>query len=115
MNIRLPKIPKPLVIVLVYYLLQVLLNASLSLSIASVVAGLALEVLTVTARHPQPQPPRTLGKNGLLLTSPGDYQAHLGGHTAQSWVKREGVPAWSLALVGAEDEGLRLLGLTLYW
>ena len=50
MNIRLPENPKHMVTV---NLLQELLFACLSQSIPSVVAGLALVVLIMTARRPQ--------------------------------------------------------------
>ena len=59
------------------------LCADLCLSITNVVAGAALVVLIMIARHPSAITIRKLWKKkkGLLLTGRGNYMTHLGPHS----------------------------------
>lgn len=67
--------------------------ADLSLSITTVVVGLALVVPVTTARcHSAITIQKLLENKGLLLTEPGNYTAYTWGHTARSWVARESTP-----------------------
>ena len=88
------------------------------LSTNNAVAGLALVLLMMIARHPSAISFRKLrGKS--FITGPGNYTAYLGSHSEvmgrEREREREPAQAWGSAFIGVKGGGLRFRGFTLYW
>lgn len=90
-----------------------LLCASLSLSVASVVALMPLRRLQDSLQQ------RPSGyfeeKKSLLLTVPGNYKAHLRPHSEVPGREGDSMGGGSAFTEADEGGGLGFLGLTLYW
>lgn len=85
-----------------------LFSTDLSLSVACVVAGPALVVIVMIARHPSAITIRKLWKVTILLcTRPGYHRARLGPHSKVLEGERVSTWAWGRAFIEEEDGDLQ--------